>query len=146
MPAAPKTNTVPRLFALAAAVLVPLGAVLLYRFPPGENGWYPQCIFHRVTGMHCPGCGATRCLHALVHGDLAQAAAYNVLFLLFLPLLLVWGGCIWWSMLTGRPLPRVRLPRWSVHLLFALLLGFWIVRNLPFAPFTFLAPHTLGGG
>ena len=80
------------------------------------------------------------------HGDLAQAAAYNVLFLLFLPLLLVWGGCIWWSMLTGRPLPRVRLPRWSVHLLFALLLGFWIVRNLPFPPFTFLAPHTLGGG
>ncbi len=137
---------VPRVLAVATAVLVPAAAYVLYRFPPGEGGFYPRCALHGLTGLHCPGCGATRCLHALLHGDVGQAAAYNVLFLCFLPFLAAGGVRIWWALLTGRPLPAWRLPGWVVWAVLVVVVVFGVVRNLPFAPFTFLAPHELSGG
>jgi Protein of unknown function (DUF2752) len=141
-----RESRVPRVLALAALVAVPAGLVLLYRVPPTEQSYYPHCVFHTLTGLHCPGCGATRSLHALLHGDLAQAAAYNVLFLLLLPLLVYWGSRTWWSLLTGRPMPTLRLSPWAYRLLLGALLAFWILRNLPFPPFNLLAPHSLSAG
>lgn len=34
--------------------------LLLWKFPPTESSWWPKCIFHQLTGLLCPGCGATR--------------------------------------------------------------------------------------
>lgn len=31
--------------------------------------WVPVCLFHRLTGIPCPTCGATRCVKALLRGD-----------------------------------------------------------------------------
>ncbi len=87
---------------------------------------------------HCP-----RCLHSLLHGDVAQAAAYNVLFLLFLPFLLFWAGRAWLSAVTGHPVAQFRFPSWSGRLLLGILIAFWVLRNLPFWPFDLLAPHRL---
>ena len=49
-------------------------ATLLYFIPPVAGGIYPPCFFHWLTGLYCPGCGSTRCLHALLHGNFRQAA------------------------------------------------------------------------
>jgi hypothetical protein len=79
-----------------------------------------------------------------LHGDLRQAAAYNPLTLLLLPLLLVWGARTAVRMLQGgRAAPGRRLPAWSIRALFVLILVFWVLRNLPFAPFDQLAPHAV---
>ena len=68
-----------------------LGAalVLLYRYQPGGL-LYPGCWIHALTGLHCPGCGATRALHALLHGQFAQAADFNAFIVLLAPAALVW--------------------------------------------------------
>src|SRR5579884_2143881 len=139
-----KPSRFQRLIALGLAVAAPAGAVVLYKAPPTEDSFYPRCMFHALTGLHCPGCGATRCVYALVHGDLRQAAAYNLLFLLALPVLAYGGARIWWSMFTGRPIPNWRLPRWGLWALLGVVLVFWVVRNLGFPPFCWLAPHELG--
>src|SRR5258708_136292 len=70
---------------LFAAVAIPVGVSIVYTFPPSQYHFYPRCIFYSVTGLHCAGCGATRCVGALLHGDLEQAFAYNPLFLVLLP-------------------------------------------------------------
>ena len=137
---------VSRVLALAVVVAVPAGLTVLYLKPPTEGSFYPRCYFHVLTGLHCPGCGATRCLHALLHGDLAQAAAYNLLFLLLLPPLLAWGACVWWSLWAGRPAPGWRMPPWVFRALLVVVFAFWVLRNLPFPPFNLLAPHALSGG
>lgn len=47
------------------------------------------CPFYLITSIHCPLCGMTRAFGALLHGNLANAVAYNPLAI---PLLLLWLG------------------------------------------------------
>jgi hypothetical protein len=128
---------------LAAAVALPVVFVILYTVPPTESSPYPRCYFYQLTGFHCPGCGATRCLHALLHGDVCQAAAYNIVALIVLLFLALSGlrrGC---ALLAARPVRRRPIPAWILWLLLVLILAYWLLRNLDYPPFHFLAPHEL---
>ena len=115
--------------------------VVVWRFDPDRAPFYPPCWFHRITGLHCPGCGTTRCLHALLHGDLAQAAANNVLSLALLPVVLAWLCVRLTESMWGVRLPRLHFPRWFGWVVAGALLVFWILRNVPLFPCTLLAPH-----
>ena len=46
------------------------------------------CIIRRVTGRPCPGCGMTRALSRLAHGDPRGAWRYNTRVTLAAPLLI----------------------------------------------------------
>jgi hypothetical protein len=127
--------------ALAAAVILPAAAVLLYSAAPTEGSLYPRCVFRQATGLHCPGCGSTRCLHALLHGDVRQAAAYNLALLVALPFLSVWAFRTGVAALLGKTVHRRPLPAWLVLFVFFLVIAFWVLRNLDYPPFTLLAPH-----
>ena len=66
------------------------GAILLialvyFIFDPLKYSWMPQCIFHRVTGLQCMGCGSQRVIHALLHGDLKSAFEANAFLVCMLP-------------------------------------------------------------
>jgi hypothetical protein len=41
----------------------------------------PPCPVLQLTGWQCPGCGSTRALYSLLHGDVAKAFAMNPLLL-----------------------------------------------------------------
>lgn len=49
----------------------------------------PGCVFRRLTGIACPGCGGTRAAQAILHGDMMAACRYNLLLPVSLLLLLV---------------------------------------------------------
>jgi hypothetical protein len=115
------------------------GLVYVRAVDPARGGAFPVCPFHRLTGLWCPGCGMTRALHALLHGDVAAAVSSN----LFVPLVVVLGGYLWlswlWPTLGRGRLPslgRVPATVWGVLVAAALVYG--VLRNLP--PFTALAP------
>src|SRR5487761_2178794 len=95
--------------ALAAGVFAASAvSVLLYKFPPESYGFYPPCPFHALTGLLCPGCGATRALAALVHGNLADAMHWNGLFVVLLPILLAYLAMTYLRAIRGLraiPLP-----------------------------------------
>lgn len=104
--------------------------------------WLPRCAFHLATGWHCPGCGNTRAAHALLHGDIAGALRQNVLFVVSLPFLafLAWRSWMAW-VYPGRLRP-LRFQWGTAHtaVLVAVLMVYWVLRNMPWAPFTWLAP------
>lgn len=122
---------------LAVAAAAGAGVAYVAAVDPNEPGHYPTCPFLLVTGWFCPGCGALRTVHALAHADLGEALSLNVLVLAALPLLAaIWGAWLLRAW-TGRP-RRWAAPGWSLWTMLAVVLGFWVLRNLP--PFAVLAP------
>ncbi|GGU57388.1 DUF2752 domain-containing protein [Lentzea flava] len=67
-----------------------VGAAILLVVDPNQPGnLLPKCPIKWLTGFNCPGCGATRMVHALLHGDIVGAFHYNaVLLVLGVPLVL----------------------------------------------------------
>ena len=121
------------------AVAVPAGAWLLWKFDPNAAGNpFPPCMFYAFTGHYCIGCGLTRALHALAHGDVVRAFSMNPLGLITLaliPLMTLWSAG--WQPRWLNPLMRVVM---EPKLWLVLLPSYWIARNLPWFPFTLLAP------
>jgi hypothetical protein len=125
--------------ALIAAVVL-AGAALIYLVNPIECAWLPPCMFHKMTGLNCPGCGMTRATYELLHGHFLAALHLNALFVLALP---VTAGVFATRELARRqghklkPLFQTPLALW---ILFSVIILFGIVRNIPVYPFTLLAP------
>lgn len=55
---------------------------------PSTSNWMPQCVFLKLTGFKCPGCGAQRTLHALLNGQFNQLFSYNPLLFFIVPVAL----------------------------------------------------------
>ena|SRR6201991_492669 len=97
---------------------------------PSEAGHYPTCPFLWATGLYCPGCGSLRMIHALAHGDVGEAFGRNPLAFVLLPVI----GYLWTRWLAaagGRPVKTRLLTPPAAWALAALLIVYWIVRNLP---------------
>jgi Protein of unknown function (DUF2752) len=124
MPALLQTRRRHAYIALAAASFF---AVVLYRFPPGEYGFYPRCPVYALTGWQCPGCGMTRALDALLHGHVVEALRWNPLVLPVVAGFVAWMVTIWrgWS----AKWPRV--PNFVVAVLLVITGVFTVIRNLP---------------
>lgn len=49
-----------------------------------------MCVFHKTTGLYCLGCGGTRSIMALLHGNIPLAFRNNPLGPALVVLLLLW--------------------------------------------------------
>lgn len=134
----PKISRANQWFGLAVAALVAMGGVaVLFFFNPSTHGFYPTCTFHRLTGLNCPGCGMTRALYALLHGEVRTALRDNALLVIGMGVFAVRG--LWLAIqqfrghLTGVLFPA----RWLWPLL-VIGVVFAVLRNLP--AFSFLSP------
>lgn len=139
---APLIDRSERPFRLLALLLVLAGCLalalvwLLGATPPA---WYPPCPFHSATGLHCPGCGASRAIHALIHGDFLSALHDNALLIVMLPLLLGWSAVALWRAMRHNQ-PPLALPHGTAWVVLYATIFFVLVRNLPWWPCTLLAP------
>jgi hypothetical protein len=68
-----------------AAAVAGAGFLYLYFVDPLTSPFAPPCLFTAVFGVRCPGCGSLRALHALAHGNLEAALAFNAPFVIALP-------------------------------------------------------------
>ena len=126
-------------FLRISILLVAAGALLLlYFFVEPKNGILPKCFFHELTGLYCPGCGVQRSFHALLNGHVLTAIDYNMLFILFLPLIIFF--ILAFSL--GRKHPATSFiykPVFSFTVVIVVI-SFWALRNIPIMPFLWLAP------
>lgn len=86
----------------------------------------PKCPFYVLTGLQCPSCGNTRALHALLHGHVADALAYNAMapVLIGLFLAIAWLSLVRRMPATARPLKIL------VFAYLAVYLSWWVIRNV----------------
>lgn len=101
---------------------------------PNEPGHYPTCPFLAGTGLWCPGCGTLRATHALLHGDVVTAWERNPLAVIAAPILVL-AWLRWLAEVHGVKAARrwhpTRLPAVAVWSLLAVVLTYWVARNIP---------------
>lgn len=121
------------------------GLLFVYRFNPQETPLTPSCSFYGFTGLYCPACGMTRALHQAMHLRFGAAFSYNPLWPCIVLFMMV-SLYLWLSYLvTGKnpftPVNRFLRNHSAVGwIILITILSFWVLRNLPFYPFTLLAP------
>jgi hypothetical protein len=137
----PKIQSRPSLALFGVAVLVfagLAGGAVLFFFDPTKNNFYPICQFHLLTGLYCPGCGATRASYQLLHGNFMAALQDNALFVITLVALALRG--VWYLKQRAYKQPvRFFIPPYALWTFLVVALVFVVLRNLP--GFSFLAPR-----
>lgn len=123
------------------AVLVGAIAWLATR-PAALEAFLPHCPLHRATGLLCPGCGGTRAVDAIFHGDSVRALHCNPITTIALPLLVVMWLRWVYKVATRRPGSTwsIHVPHRLVYAIAAALTLFMILRNIPHPAFDLLRP------
>jgi hypothetical protein len=124
-----------RLIVIFAWLTIFAASVYLFIFEPGKSGFFPLCPFRALTGLTCPGCGTTRCLHQLLHGNIIAAFKFNPLFFVALPFLFWALARFTNSAIVGRPPATIHVNPRYVWSIVALIVSFWIFRNTSLYPF-----------
>lgn len=119
---------------LGTAAGVAAVTLALHLRDPHEQGSWGLCPLKAITGWNCPLCGGLRAVNDLGHGQLAEAAHSNLLFVASLPLLVaIWA--LWVRRGWSGSGPRLRVPAGLVRSLgigyLVLAVAFAVFRNTP---------------
>lgn len=90
------------------------------------------CIFFELTGLYCPGCGATRAVFSLIKLHPYQAFRYNALIIILLLPAVIY--LLYRYVFKGKK----KIPNWIWYVLLIITVLFGILRNISF--FSYLAP------
>ena len=131
------------LFVLAAAVLAAAGLFYLYLTKEGVGSGI-SCPIYALTGLYCPGCGASRAIRSLLHFDLLQALRYNAFVTVSSPFIGLYIAALSVSYVRfgeDRVSRKIPITPVVIFVSFAILYG--VLRNIP--AFSFLAPTVING-
>lgn len=102
---------------LRPATAVPIGLVIGACIPLSIVTTGPSfCPFKLMTGLPCPGCGMTRSVVALLHGDVTGSAYFHPLgvpFVLAMLALAITDAWLWWR--DSRSGQAVRPASWLLE-------------------------------
>ena len=115
-----------RLKALLPAFLS-MSAVFVYILIVKRLGFGIPCLFHRITGFKCPGCGITTLCTSLLRFDIRAAFKANPFVFVTLPFI---GGELIFAelcLLTGKKNPGFNQVLLTIYIVLLIIWG--IARN-----------------
>ena len=115
-------------------------AFLYFFINPSEVDFLPKCPLYLTTGIYCPGCGSQRATHQLLNFNIFGVFQQNALFVLGLLIIgyhfFISGFNYFFKKNTYNYIYHPKTP----IVLLIIIIGFWILRNIPYYPFNLLAP------
>ena len=113
---------------------------LYFIYDPTDYSFFPKCPLHSTTGIYCPGCGSQRAVHSLLHGDIAGVMGHNLLFLPALVLLAHHYFMRFKEVRDGKQRKLLLYHPRAPWVILAVVMTFWVLRNIAMYPFDLLAP------
>jgi len=115
-------------------------ASLFFFLDPEEQRLFPKCVFHSVTGYYCPGCGSQRAIYSLLHLNIPGVVSNNFLFLPGM-IVVIYGVVLpAVNRKFGVNYPNFLYYKWTPLWILIIVILFAVLRNLPWYPFSLLAP------
>lgn len=106
---------------------------------PTASAFFPRCWFLELTGWFCPGCGGQRAAHDALNGHVLDAMGHNALAVVAVPAALAWLGLR--TVAPDRAFALAgHIPPVAYRVIPVAVVLFWVLRNVPVAPFSVLAP------
>lgn len=109
-------------------ILMVLSLFVYFKDP--FNGPILPCIFNKITGLYCPGCGMTRAVNSCFNFNFYQALRFNALLFITPPML----GAYYLANYSKK----TKTAKAILIIMLTIAIGYGVLRNLP--PFEFLAP------
>ena len=114
---------------------------IIHYYDPAQSSLYPKCPTYWLTKYYCPGCGSLRALHQLTCGNILRACHFNLLAVISLPLLLILSLDHLSRLFHLKWLPKFVITKNIGRIILVTVLVYSVLRNIPYYPFTLLAPH-----
>jgi uncharacterized membrane protein (DUF485 family) len=123
-------------------LLLLFGVVAFFYFTinPNEVDFMLKCPLYSTTGVYCPGCGSQRAAHHLLHFDILKAAQNNILFLIAIIGVLYHYSIPLLNSYFHKNYKSIFDNTRNLWIALVLIVIFWVLRNIPYYPFTLLAP------
>lgn len=116
-------------------LIIILGGIFYLKVLSPMFNIHIPCIFKKITGLDCPGCGMTRAILALLDGDIYQAFRWNMLVFILAPLIALY-------LVLERKMVFPTFNKILMGKMFVLTGLFFILRNTE--TFSWLAPTYVG--
>jgi hypothetical protein len=116
-----------------------VAAGVLYYLIVSFTGFAIPCVFRKITGLYCPGCGVTGMLTHIVRLDFKGAFECNQVLFVISPFILYLLGKMLYGYIRYGRLTLKKFDTVLTFVLIGILLVFGVVRNLP--PFDILRPY-----
>ena len=89
---------------------------------------YP-CVFHEMTGLYCPGCGATRSLRFLVRGNIWKSFIYNPIILYIVIATFIFFVFVVKYKISGKSLNKDKIILPMLYVGVVVLILNWIIKD-----------------
>ena len=113
------------------SVFLTVAVFVYYTADPSKEFFFLKCPFKFATGLDCPGCGAQRAFHELLHFNIAEAFRYNPLLISAIPY--VGLGIIFQRKKIAEKYPRMRralFGQYAIRIVLSIILLYFVIRNL----------------
>lgn len=122
-------------------VIVFLGMLSLYFFyNPSQHDFFPKCMFHKITGLHCPGCGSQRAIHKVLKGNLLEGLKHNLSIFLLIIVITYQVTIYGLNHFLNKNHTNLLHKSIVTKMILIFILTYWVLRNIDIYPFTILAP------
>jgi len=118
---------------LAAAIFIVFINPAVKLLPTG-------CIFKKLTGYYCAGCGLTTGLYFLFNGDITGAMSRNILIVTLIPAAFLYY-IVRKILITFSDYYSKRYDLYVILFFTFSVIAFTVMRNIPYSFFYFLRPH-----
>lgn len=117
------------LYITGIIVISLIGLILLKYNNPESTNIFPPCIFYKITGIKCAGCGLTRAVHSLLNLDFKKAFILNPLIYVYI-IYSIYAGIRY--IFLKRKLEKVTMDnyKYSLYVLLIITISFMIIRNI----------------